>query len=115
MILKCNKCHAVYNIGYIYSAVCLLSFNAVSFVFQFAIQKYKDSDIQNYNFPVALYGCEAWSLTLREEGTLRVCQNRVLRKIFGPKSDEGTEEYRKLSNEGLNELYSLQNVIRVIK
>jgi hypothetical protein len=51
-----------------------------------------------------LYGCEAWSLTLRNEHRLRVFKNRVLRKIFGPKSDEVNEEWRKLQNE---ELYAL--------
>jgi len=70
---------------------------------------------RNITFPVAMYRCEAWSLTLREEGTLRVCQNRELRKIFGLKRDEGTEDWRKLRNEELNELYSLPNVIRMIK
>ena len=47
--------------------------------------------------PVVLYGCETWSLTLREERRLRVCENRVLR-IFGPKKDEVTGEWRKLHN-----------------
>jgi hypothetical protein len=66
-------------------------------------------------FPVVLYGSEAWSLTLREEGRLRVSQNRVLARIFGPNRDEGIEEWRKLHNEELNDLYSLSNVIRVIE
>jgi len=65
--------------------------------------------------PVVLYGYETWSLTLGEEGRLRVCQNRVLRRIFGPKRDKGTEEWRKLHNEELSELYTLPNVIWVIK
>jgi len=67
---------------------CLLPFGAESFVFQFAIQKYKDQDIQNYNFACCLYGCETWLLTLREERRLSVFENRVLRIIFGPKRDE---------------------------
>ena len=46
--------------------------------------------------PVVLYGCEAWSLTLKEENRLRVFENRVLRRIFGPKRDEVTGEWRKL-------------------
>jgi len=66
----------------------LLSFGAESFVFQFDIQRLKDSYIQNYNFADFLYGCETWSLTLREERRLRVFENRVLRRIFGPKRDE---------------------------
>jgi hypothetical protein len=61
--------------------------------------------------PVILYGCETWSLTLREECRLRVFESRVLRKIFGPKRDEVTEEWRKLHNEKLNDLYSSPNII----
>jgi hypothetical protein len=55
--------------------------------------------------PVVLYGCETWSLTLREERSLRVFENRVLRRVFGPKRDEVTGEWRKLHNEELNDLY----------
>ena len=62
-----------------------------------------------------MYGCETWSLTLREERRLRVFENRVLRRIFGPKMDEITEEWRKLHNEELNILYSSPNIVRVIK
>ena len=68
----------------------MLSFGVESFVFQFAIQKYKDRDIQNYNFACSLYGCETWSLTLKEECRLRVYENWVLRRIFGPKRYEVT-------------------------
>ena len=56
--------------------------------------------------PVILYGCETWSLTLREERRLRVFENRVLRRVFGPKRDEVTGEWRKLHNEERNDLYS---------
>ena len=49
--------------------------------------------------PVVLYGCETWSLTLKEERRLRVSENRVLRRIFGPKRDEVTREWRKLHND----------------
>jgi len=52
-----------------------------------------------------LYGCETWSLTLREERRLRVFENKVLKRIFGPKRDEVTEEWRKLRNEELNDRY----------
>jgi len=62
--------------------------------------------------PVVLYGCETWSLTLREERRLRVFENRVLRRIFGPKRDEVTGEWRKLHNEELNNLYSSPNKIK---
>ncbi len=56
--------------------------------------------------PLVLYGCETWSLTLREERRLKVFENRVLR-IFGPKRDRVTGEWRKLHNEELNDLYYL--------
>ena len=65
--------------------------------------------------PVVLYGCETWSLTLREERRLRVFENRVLRRVFGPKRDEVTGEWRKLHNEELRDLYSLPNIVRVVK
>jgi hypothetical protein len=58
-------------------------------------------------FPVVLYGCETWSLTLREEYRLRVFENRVLRGIFGPKRDDMMGEWRKLHNEELRDLYVL--------
>ena len=65
--------------------------------------------------PVVLCGRETWSLMLREERRLRVFENRVLRRMFGPKRDEVTREWRKLHNEELNDLYSSPNVFRVIK
>jgi len=65
--------------------------------------------------PVVLYGCETWLLTLKEERRLRVFENRVLRRIFGPKRDEVTGEWRKLHNEELNDLYCSPNILRVLK
>jgi len=65
--------------------------------------------------PVVLYGWETWSLTLREERRLRVLENRVLRRIFGPKMDEVTREWRKLNNEELYDLYPSPSTVRVIK
>jgi hypothetical protein len=65
--------------------------------------------------PLVLYGCETWSLALREECRLRVFENRVLRTIFGPKRDEVTAEWRRLHNEELHALYSSPIIIRVIK
>jgi len=65
--------------------------------------------------PVALYVCETWSLTRREEGKLRLFENMVLRRIFGPSGEEVTGEWRRLHNEELNDLYSPLNIVRVIK
>jgi hypothetical protein len=64
---------------------------------------------------VVLYGCETWSLTLREEHRLRVFENRVLRRIFGPKRNEVTVEWRKMHNEELHDFYSSPSIIRIIK
>jgi hypothetical protein len=61
-------------------------------MFQFAIEKFKTC--RTSIFPLALYGCETWSLTLREECRLRVFENMVLRRIFGPQIDEVTGEWR---------------------
>jgi hypothetical protein len=74
---------------------------------------YKNLKIKIYRtiaLPVVLYGCETWSLTLREERRLG-----VLRRIFGPKRDEVTGEWRELHNDKLNDLYSTPNIVRVIK
>ena len=60
--------------------------------------------------PVVLYGCETWLLTLREERRLSVFENRVLRRVFRPK-----REWRKLHNEELSDMYSLPNIVRVVK
>jgi len=75
----------------------------------------KNLKIKTYRIiilPVVLYGCETWSLTLREERRLRVFESRVLRGIFGPKRDEVTGEWRKLHNEELNYLYCSPNIVR---
>jgi hypothetical protein len=66
-------------------------------------------------FPVVLYGCKIWSLTLREEHRLRVFENRVLKRIFGPKRDEMTGDWRKLRKEELHNLYSSPNIIIMLK
>jgi hypothetical protein len=78
----------------------------------------KNTKIKIYRtiiLPVVLYGCETWSLTLREQHRLRVFKNRVLRRVFGPKRDGVTGEWRRLHNEELNDLYSSPNIIQVIK
>jgi hypothetical protein len=64
---------------------------------------------------VVLYGCETWSLTLREEHRLGMFENRILRRIFGPKRDEVTGEWRKPHNEELRDLYSSPSIIRIMK
>jgi hypothetical protein len=65
--------------------------------------------------PIVLYGCETWAHILREEHRLRVFENKVLRRIFGPKSVDLTGEWRKLHSEELHNLYSSPNIIRQIK
>jgi hypothetical protein len=77
----------------------------------------KNLKIKKYTtiiLPVVLYGCETWSLTLPEERRLRVFENKVLRRIFGPRRHEVTGEWR-LHNEEPNDLYSSPNIVRVIK
>jgi len=64
---------------------------------------------------LVLYGCETWPFTWWEERKLRVFENMVLRRIFGPRRDEVTREWRRLHNEELNDLYSSPNIVRVIK
>jgi len=70
---------------------------------------------RNIILPVVLYGCETWSLTLRKERKLRVFENMVLRRIFGPRRDEVTGEWGRQRNEELNDLYSSPNIVRAIK
>jgi hypothetical protein len=65
--------------------------------------------------PVVLYGCETWSLTLREEHRLRVFESNLLRRIFGHKKDEVAGEWRKLHNKELHDLYSSPSIIGIIK
>ena len=78
-------------------------------------KKLKVKQYKTIILPVVLYGCETWSLTLREERRLRVLENKVLRKIFGAKKDEITGEWRKLHNAELHALYSSSNIIRNLK
>ena len=65
--------------------------------------------------PFVLYGCETWSLTLREERKLKVFENKVLRRIFGPRRDEVMGDWKRMHNDELNDLYSSPNIVRVIK
>jgi len=93
-----------------YSVQNLLSSGLLSKKFKINILVYRTIIL-----PVVLYGCETWLLTLREERRLRVFENRVLRRVFGSKMDEVTGERRKLHNEELSDLYSLPNIVRVVK
>ena len=92
----------------------MLSFGAESLSSSLLSKNLKIKTYRNIILPVVLYGCETWSLTLREERRLRVFENRVFRRIFGPKRDKVTGEWRKLHNEELNDLYSSPNTVRVI-
>jgi len=78
-------------------------------------RKFKIKIYRTIILPVALYGWEAWSLIFREERKLRVLENMVLRRIFGPRRDEVTGEWRRLNNEELSDLYSTPNIVRMIK
>jgi hypothetical protein len=78
----------------------------------------KDAKIKMYktiNLPVVLFGCETWPLTLTEGHRLSVYENRVFRRIFGPRRDEVTGGWRKLHNEELRNLYSSPMIIRIIR
>jgi hypothetical protein len=93
----------------------LLPFSPEPSVFSVAVEKLKIRIHKTIILPVVLYGCETWSLALREEHRLRMFENRVLRRIFGPKRDEVTGEWRKLHNEELRDLYSSLIINRLIK
>jgi hypothetical protein len=79
------------------------------------VYKILNIGIEKFNFACSLYGCETWSVTLREEHKLRVIENRVIRTLFGSKRDEVTGGWRKLHNEELHNLYSSPSIIRMIK
>ena len=99
---------SLYIRGLYYSIQNLLSSSLLS-------KKLKIKIYRTIILPIVLYGCESWSLTLREECRLRVFETRVLRRAFGPKRDEVTGEWRKLHNEELSDLYSLPNIVWVVK
>jgi hypothetical protein len=93
----------------------LLPFHPEPSVFPSDVKKSKNENLQDYNFACDFVWCETWSLTLREEHRLRVFENKVLRRIYGPKRDEGTGGWRKLHNEELHDLYSSPSIITIIK
>jgi hypothetical protein len=97
---KCRACH--HPIQNLLSS-CLLSKNIKINIYKTVI------------LPVVLHGCEPWSLTLTEGHRSRVFENRVLRRIFGPKRDEVTGGWRKLHKDELHNLYFSPNIIRMIK
>jgi hypothetical protein len=90
----------------------LLELDAVFFLFQFAIPKYKKIS-RTIILPVVSYKCKTWSLTYREERRLKIFENKVPKRIFGPKRDEVTREWRRLRNKEFYALYSSLNIIRV--
>jgi hypothetical protein len=92
----------------------LLSFSPKSFVFPSHIKKLKIKIYKSVILPVVLYGCETWSVTLREEHRPGVFENRVLRRIFGRKREKDGL-LRKLHNDELRSLYSSLRIVRVIK
>jgi hypothetical protein len=100
---RLNSGNACYHSVQSLLSSCLLSRNVEVKIYQTII------------LPVVMYGCETWSVTLREEHRLRVFEKRVVRRIFGPKRDEVTGEWSKLHNEELHILYSSPNIIRQIK
>jgi hypothetical protein len=92
----------------------LLLYSPKSFAFPSHSKKSKDYNIKTVILPVVLYGCETWSLTLREEHRLRVFENTVLKRIFGPQREEDGPR-RNLHNDELHSLNSSPNIVRVIK
>jgi hypothetical protein len=93
----------------------LLQFGPEPSVFSSAVKNVKIKIYKTIILPVVLYGCETWSLTLREKHRLRQFENRVLRRIFEPKRDEVTGGRRKLHNEELRDFYSSPSIIRMVK
>jgi hypothetical protein len=93
----------------------LLPFGAEPSIFSSTAKNVKIRIYKTIILPVVLYRCETWSLTLREEHRLRVLENRVLRRIFGPRSDGVMGGWRKLHNEELRDLYLSRSIIVIIK
>jgi hypothetical protein len=92
----------------------MLLFSPDTFVSRLFSKNLKIKICKTIILPVVLYGCEAWSLTLREERRLRVFENRIMRRVFEPKRDVN-ETWKRLHNEELHSLYRSPNIVRVIK
>jgi hypothetical protein len=98
--------------------VCILLFavnNYVKITFMLLSKNTKIRVYRTVVLPVVLYGCETWCLTAGEKQRLRVFENTVLRRIFGPKRDEATGEWRRLHNKELNDLHSAPIIIQIIE
>jgi hypothetical protein len=93
----------------------LLPFSAEPFVLFLLSRNINIRIYKTTILPVVLYGCETWSLVLREEHRLRVFENTVPRRIFGPKRDEMTGDWRKLHNEELHNFYSSTDIIKMMR
>jgi hypothetical protein len=94
--------------------LAIIRFGPEPSVFSKVVENAKIRIYKTIILPVVLYGSDSWSLTLREEHRLRVFENRVLRRIFGPKRDEVTGEWRILHSEKLRDVYSSLSIIRII-
>jgi len=103
-----NDCH-------VYRILEMISFQYTIQTWNYFCVFYSIKINRTIILPVVFYGCETWSLTLRNQRTLRVFENRVLRGVFGAKRDEVTGEWRTLHNEELNDLYCSPNIVRVMK
>jgi len=117
LILSAIHVHGVNGVRQteIHTAEPQVSFGEECLVFSLLSKNLNIKLYRTKIFPVVLYGCESWSLTLRDVRGLRVFENRVLRTIFGPKRDEVTREWRKLHHEKLHDLYCSPNIVRVVK
>ena len=107
--VSCNNAHMC--VTYHMTSVTHIS----NFIYIYYVTILKVKIYRTIILSVVLYGCETWSLTLREERKLRVFENMVLRRIFEPRRDEVTGEWKRLHYEELNDLYTSPNIVRLIK
>jgi hypothetical protein len=93
---------------------CLLSFGQVYFDLFLLPRNLKIKTYRNIMLPAVLYECETWFPALREKHRLRVFENRMPRKAFGPKRDEATGKWKRWDSKEFHDLYSSPNIVRVI-